>query len=296
MSGGSLYVEPGTVSTDVGTDGLDPQYQTYADSLDGARCLDPLMDASAALVRGDWVEASLAGTQGVLDGTIAGLELAADPLAGVSSLVAEWVLEHCQGFQDLLDELVGDTDMITAAAATWRNIGGRLSDVGDAYVDRVGRDLAGQYGLTLTAYRTAALAARGNVAGLSGAAAGVAEGILLAGSVLGAVRAFVQSKFADVIGAAVSAFAKTAASAGFLAPEAGTRLVIKAATLLKECRDMVTALKTSLAALSRLVRAVAKEMTSSATRTKDAFVQRSEGRLVQQFVEVGMQRGGDYDV
>lgn len=289
MSG--LHVAPGEVSTDLsGAD--DPAYQAYADGTDGLRYLDPTMDAAAALARGDWVEAGV-------NAALAGLDLAdvvADPLAGVCSAVADWALDHCQGFQDLLDELVGDAEAITAAAATWRRIGGLLDSVGDEYADRVRRDLGAQRGLTVTAYRGAAVAARGHFTALTGSATGVAEGILLAGSLLGTVRAFVQAKLADAIGAAVVALGTTVATGGTAAPAAGTRLALKAAGLLKECRDLVAALRTSLSALGRLVETVSRGMTSTAKRCKEGFEGADTRDLVRQFVEAGVQRTGAYDV
>ncbi|MGN0065652.1 MAG: hypothetical protein ACI379_15555 [Nocardioides sp.] len=263
---------------------------------DGARLLSPVIDGAAALERGEWVEGSLTAALASLDGIDAVVDLVADPLAGASAFVVEWALEHCQGFQDLLDELVGDSAAISAAATTWRGIGSCLDGVGEAYTDRVDVDLAGQVGLTPTAYRGAAVAARGHVAALAGAASGVAEGILLAGSVLGTVRAFVQAKLADVVGAAVSAFAKTVSTGGLLAPEAGTRLALKAAATLKECRDLVSALRTSLRVLGELISTVAKGMTAAGRSSKELFGESGGRDLVAQFVELGVQRSSGYDV
>lgn len=261
------------------------EYETWADGADGLRVVDPMLDGAAAIARGDWVESGLAVAQG-------GVDLAAfalDPVGELSGMAAEWALEHCRPFQDLLDELLGDDEAVAAAAASWRGVGSSLAGVGEAYGEHVRADLAGQHGLALTAYRAAAAGAGTSLRQLAKAAGHVADGIVLAGSVLASVRAFVQATLADVVGKVAAAFARTAATGGLLAPEAGTRLALQVGRLLKSCRDLVVDLRTSLATLGRLVREVTGALEGTARRCRTLLEPRPGLLAAEQALELGRQ-------
>ena len=262
-------------------------YETYADGADGLRSLDSMLDAAAALARGDWIEGSVSIAQ-------TGLEVASyvvDPVGELAGMAAEWALAHCQPFQEMLAELLGDATAVCAAAATWRNIGGCLAGVAPSYDRQVGRDLGSSSGVTVIAYRTAAHAAQAYVSGLGRAADYVAEGILLAGSVLGAVRSFVQTRFADAIAMVSAAFIKSACTAGVLAPAAGIQLAANVAQLIGQCRDLMRDLRACLRVMADLVGAVSRGMGGGARMLRELFERGPVSPGLELVVETGVQRG-----
>lgn len=233
----------------------------------GVAVLDGAIDGASALAQGDFVEASVQGVSAALD--VVGMIV--DPIAGVSSMVVNFVLEHCGAIQEWLDEMLGDPAVIAAGAQSWTNIGTHLQGLSPDYTSLVDKDLGEFSGLAIEAYRGVSTVSAELVTALGSIAHGVSAGVEVAGGLLAGVRDFVQALFSDLVGAAVSALAKVALTAGIAAPWAGTGLVMKAREVIEKCRTFMKGLSTSLDRFAELVGEISPAM-KSATKAVSTYL------------------------
>lgn len=235
----------------------------------GVAVLDGAIDGADALMRGDFIEASVQGVSAALD--VVGMIV--DPIAGVSSMVVNFVLEHCGAIQEWLDEMLGDPAVIAAGAQSWTNIGTHLTGLAPDYRSLVSNDLGEFSGLAIHAYREMSEISYELVNGLGHVAHGVSAGVELAGGLLAGVRDFVQALFSDLVGAAVSALAKVAITAGIAAPWAGTGLVMKAREVIEKCRTFMKGLSRSLDEFAELIGTISPAMKSATNAVSTYLVQ-----------------------
>lgn len=242
-------------------------FDSVNNATNGLPGIDGAADAVAALANGDFVEASVNGVSGAID--VVGMII--DPIAGVSSMVANFFMEHCGPLQDWLDEMLGDPAVITAGANTWTNIGNHLGDVALEYGRLVTSDLGEFSGLAMESYRSYALFVENTCFELGRVGHAVSAGIDIAGRLLAGVRDFVQALVSDLIGAAISALAKTAATLGLAAPWAGTGLVLKAKKIIEDCRTFMKGLATSLDEMGELIGIISPVM-ETATKSLSKYI------------------------
>lgn len=258
--------------------------------------LDGAVDGAAALANGDFVEASVQGVSASLD--VVGMIV--DPIAGVSSMVVNFILEHCGAIQEWLDEMLGDPAVISAGAQSWTNIGNHLAGLSPDYTSLVDSDLGEFHGVAISAYRGMASISAELVTAMSSISHGVSAGVELAGGLLAGVRDFVQALFSDLVGAAISALAKVGMTMGLAAPWAGTGLVMKAKEVIEKCRTFMKGLSASLDRFADLVGEISPAMKSATTVLSEYVVKGAslpvDAGLTLSFSMGKGVTGGDHDL
>ena len=143
--------------------------------------LDGAIDGASALAQGDFIEASVQGVSAALD--VVGMIV--NPIAGVSSMVANFMMEHCGALQEWLDEMLGDPAVISAGAQSWTNIGNHLQGLSPDYTSLVDHDLGEFSGLAINAYRGVSSVSAEVVTALGSISHGVSAGVEVAGRTAG---------------------------------------------------------------------------------------------------------------
>lgn len=253
----SLVVTPGDTDR-----GAVTNFGSWNDCTNGLKMVDGAADAANAFANGDWIEGTVNGVSAGLDmiGTIL------NPLAGVCSMVVNWVIDHCGPVQDWLDQLLGDPVVIEASAATWTNIGTHLSGVAEEFRQVVVADMAGMDGLAVDAYRRFADLEADVLSGLARISHGVSAGTLAAGGLLAGVRDFIVGLFSDLVGRAVDAAAKAVLTLGIAAPACLAGLIDGARRLVTRARQFIEALSRSLDKMADLLAEISPAM-EQATKT-----------------------------
>lgn len=285
------------VVTSPGTDhGLVANHGSITELNNGVAVLDGAIDGASALAQGDFIEASVQGVSAALD--VVGMIV--NPIAGVSSMVANFMMEHCGALQEWLDEMLGDPAVITAGAQSWTNIGNHLQGLSPDYTALVAHDLGEFSGLAINAYRGVSSVSAEVVTALGRISHGVSAGVEVAGGLLAGVRDFVQALVSDLVGAAVDALAKVALTAGIAAPWAGTGLVMKAREVIERCRTFMKGLSTSLDNFAELVGEISPAM-KSATKAVSTYLVEGATAGVDAGLTVAFSMGkgvtqGDHDI
>ena len=127
-----------------------------------------------------------------------------DPFQAVFAAGVGWLMEHVSILREPLDWLAGDPKEIEGHAMTWRNVGGRIFEATDYFVDEVNRSTASWSSQAAAAYRVRAKGHAEQVQALGEITETMAEMTLIAGALVGVVRNTVRDLIAEVIGAAVS--------------------------------------------------------------------------------------------
>ncbi|MEU5154951.1 hypothetical protein [Glycomyces sp. NPDC021274] len=114
----------------------------------GAGIGEDIADIVAAIKSEEWVDASLAGVG-------AGLSAVGflDPLGAIVSTGVSWLIELIEPLRDLLDDLTGDADILTAHAQTWTNMAEELMSIKDDLTAFIDADIAGWQDDAAAAYK-----------------------------------------------------------------------------------------------------------------------------------------------
>jgi len=180
----------------------------------GVTLVEDVRDIHAAVRGREWVDATLAGAGGALDGLV----LAVDPIGSLLQFGVAWLLEHVEPLAAALDWLAGDADRITAHVRTWTNVAATLTAEADALAGAVRSEVAGWSGTAAEAYRAwctdreTELRMLGTAAGVMAA---IAEG---AGGLVGAVRIMIRDAIAAVVARLGLYAAELAATRGLALP------------------------------------------------------------------------------
>ncbi|MDA1359292.1 hypothetical protein O1R50_06650 [Glycomyces luteolus] len=114
----------------------------------GAGIGEDIADIVDAIKSESWVDASLAGVG-------AGLSAVGflDPLGAIVSTGVSWLIELIEPLRDLLDDLTGDADILTAHAQTWTNMAEELMAIKDELTGFIDADIAGWQDDAANAYK-----------------------------------------------------------------------------------------------------------------------------------------------
>ncbi|GAA4924526.1 hypothetical protein [Actinoplanes utahensis] len=180
----------------------------------GVAVLEDVREIHTAVRSREWVDATLAGAGGALDGLV----LAVDPFGSLLQFGIAWLLEQVEPFAAALDWLAGDAARITAHVRTWNDVAAALTAEADGLAVAVRSEVAGWSGAAAGAYRVWA-ADREAELRMLGAAAGVVAAIAEgAGGLVGAVRLMVRDAIATVVARLVVYAAEVAATRGLALP------------------------------------------------------------------------------
>lgn len=163
--------------------------------------------------------ASLASDHGALafsiDGVSAGLDALSttlDPFGAIASAGVGWLLNHVAFLREPIDELTGNAAAIQAASMTWANVARQLTAAADEYASAL--DTVGSWtGAAADDYRAAAKDYMTLLTALSAQCQSTADGVEVAGVLVGTERALVYDAIASFVGrCVVEAIAALAAS------------------------------------------------------------------------------------
>jgi uncharacterized protein YukE len=114
----------------------------------GAGIGEDIADIVSAIESESWVDATLAGVG-------AGLSAVGflDPLGAIVSTGVSWLIELIGPLRELLDDLTGDADILTAHAKTWTNMAEELMAIKDELTGYIESDIAGWQDDAADAYK-----------------------------------------------------------------------------------------------------------------------------------------------
>jgi len=172
-----------------------------------------LVESSVDLVDDLWGDSNW--QELAVDGVIVGIDalsVVMNPLGELVKAGVGWLMEHLDFIREPLEVLTGDPEQVNAIAETWENIAKRIDEMGTEY--RTAMPLTENWGGDAAAgYRGVAhgyIAALGQIAAQ---ARDAAEGVKIAGVVVGTERAIVFDLIAtfisDVITRALLALASS---------------------------------------------------------------------------------------
>lgn len=153
--------------------------------------------------------ANLTGDHGALDFALDGvsfgldaLSMTVDPFGAIASAGVGWLLNHVSFLRDFLDQLTGDAAQIEAVAQTWRNVERQLADASVQYQGVLfGVDTWS--GAAADDYRTAACDYIRLLDAIAHECGTTAEGVEIAGILVGTERALVYEALSAFIGRCV---------------------------------------------------------------------------------------------
>ncbi|GAA1603093.1 hypothetical protein [Actinoplanes couchii] len=184
------------------------------DSWAGVTIAEDVRDIDAAIRNDSWIDGSLAGAGGALDG----LAVVVDPLGSIAQFGVAWLIEQVEPLAETLDWLAGDAAAISAHARTWSGVSVALTTEADALGQAARSEIASWTGAAAEAYRAWAgdreteLRALGTTAGTLAA---MAEG---AGGLVGSVRLMIRDAIAAVVARLVVWAAEILATRGIALP------------------------------------------------------------------------------
>lgn len=165
--------------------------------------------------------ANLATDHGALDFTVDGvsfgldaLSMTLDPFGAIASAGVGWLLNHVGFLREFLDQLTGDAAQIQAVAATWRNIERELAEAGDQY-RAVLPGVDSWSGAAADDYRRAAADYVHLLEAMAQQCGTTAEGVEIAGILVGTERALVYDALSSFIGRCVAEAVAALASSWF---------------------------------------------------------------------------------
>ncbi|MEU5692460.1 hypothetical protein [Actinosynnema sp. NPDC020468] len=180
----------------------------------GLNLIDDGVGLYEAVRSGSWVEAGL----GVVGGGLDLLTMAMNPVSTLVSYGLNFLIEHVQPLQDVLNKLAGDADQIAAYSATWHNVGRAVGQAGTDFTTAVGRDTANWTGPAADAYRTHAGAKAGALSTAATCAHTLGAAVTIVGAITAAVRAMVRDLVTQAIGQFVQVALEEIFSLGLATP------------------------------------------------------------------------------
>lgn len=219
------------------------------DPFAGSGMLYDVASLCRRLEDGDWVVASLHGV-GALS---AGASLLADPVAGLSSAVAGWAMEHVAPLRAHLDDLAGDPGAVMAGAGRLLDSGERLETLSADLVPGTARHLEDAEGLTVAACRGFSHAAAAWAAQAAALQRSAARAVRVAAGIVEAVRSFLRDAIAEVVGMAASSAVTVVLSGGIATVAVGGRVLWRVSQLTDRATDLMRAVVRSVEALRQLL-------------------------------------------
>lgn len=161
----------------------------------GSSLGDSIQGLVEAIKTEGWVDDALAGAG-------LGVEVAATVMDPISALLANglgWAMEYFQPLRQMLDELTGIPDVVTAHAATWNNMATELASMATDLKTMLANDLPAWTGSAARGYQTLMannVDALGGLGATSAAMAAATEG---AGGLVELTREIVRDLIADLV-------------------------------------------------------------------------------------------------
>ncbi|MFL6141547.1 MAG: rhs protein [Labedaea sp.] len=158
-------------------------------------------DLAAGIQKGDWNAIALS-----VDGTSLGLDLLAmalNPLGELIKAGVGWLTEYLSPLREALEVLTGDPKQVQAVADTWRDISREFADAADAYRAELGA-VTSWHGVAEYNYRFAAEEYIGVLEGVAVETEHTADGVLIAGMMVGTVRGVIFDMIASFISGVIS--------------------------------------------------------------------------------------------
>ncbi|WP_103062665.1 hypothetical protein [Actinomyces qiguomingii] len=213
---------------------------------------EDISDLSQAIGEGSWVQGSLAGVG--LAGDM--LFTVTNPIAAGVSIIIGWIIEHVYPLDEMLEQLTGDADAVTAGSQTWANIAGAYTQQATDLRDYLAADMADQVGQAADAWRTRAGKLAGGMDAMSAAAANIAKGLEIAAAIVQFVHDMVRDAISEAIGMFFQAAAEEIFSFGLATPvvvgQISTWVADKVTMLASKAKELVN----SFAALSGLLKKI----------------------------------------
>lgn len=198
---------------------------------------------------GEWVVASLHG----LSALSGGASLLVDPVAGLSSSLAGWAMEHVGPLRAHLDDLAGDPAAVMAGAGRLLDSGQQVEALAATLGPDTARHLEGADGLSVAACRCFGVEVAGRAQHLAQVVRAAGTAVQVASGLVDAVRSFLRDAIAEVIGMATSSAVTVLLSGGVATVAVGARVAFRVAQLMDRAGDLMRALVRSFEALRRLL-------------------------------------------
>lgn len=160
----------------------------------GAGIGEDIADIVAAIESESWVDASLAG----LSTAISAVGFL-DPIGEIAATGVSWLIELVEPLRELLDDLTGDADVLTAHAQTWTNMAEELMAVRDELTAFVEADITGWSDDAADAYKANMVHNADGTAGLAQLCAAMSAATTGAGTLVTVTRELVRDLIAQLV-------------------------------------------------------------------------------------------------
>ncbi|PZM95323.1 MAG: hypothetical protein DIU79_07675 [Actinobacteria bacterium] len=148
-----------------------------------------------AVNSGSWVNQLLAG--GAFAAEVVSTIL--DPFSALLANGLGWAMEYFEPLREMLDQLAGNPDQVTAHAETWNNISGELSSIASDLQDGLASDIPDWQGDAATSYHMMMINNVDALGGLSVLASTMASATQAAGNLVAFTRDIVRDLIADLV-------------------------------------------------------------------------------------------------
>lgn len=201
-----------------------------------------------AIRSGNWVEGGIAGFSAAMD-TVAAVM---DPIGTLIANGLGWLLDHIEPLKGWLNDLTGNAAEVQAFAATWSNVGARMSELGVTAQNRLA-DLDGLSGETITAY-TAHVQGLSQHLRTSGQWAGaISTGLSMASSLVQMTHDLVRDAISQIVGMAISAAITAVATVGLATPVIAAQVGSRVSALVPRISKTITTVVNAFTKLRGLV-------------------------------------------
>ncbi|MDR6690786.1 hypothetical protein J2X55_001685 [Microbacterium sp. 1154] len=201
-----------------------------------------------AIQSGNWVEGGIAGFSAAMD-TVAAVM---DPIGTLIANGLGWLLDHIEPLKGWLNDLTGNAAEVQAFAATWSNVGARMSELGVTAQNRLA-DLDGLSGETITAY-TAHVQGLSQHLTTSGQWAGaISTGLSMASSLVQMTHDLVRDAISQIVGMAISAAITAVATVGLATPVIAAQVGSRVSALVPRISKTITTVVNAFTKLRGLV-------------------------------------------
>ncbi|WP_026923208.1 WXG100 family type VII secretion target [Glycomyces arizonensis] len=216
----------------------------------GAGIGEDIADIVSAIKSESWVDGSLAG----LSTAISAVGFL-DPIGEITATGVSWLIELIEPLRELLDDITGDADILTAHAQTWTNMAEELMAVKDELTAFVDSDITGWNDDAADAYKANMVHNADGTAGLAQLCAGMSAATTGAGTLVTVTRELVRDLIAQLV---ASLLVRLPVWLGLCATGVGIPVVaVQAAGMIAQVVGtvigVIIALVTSLQALQQLL-------------------------------------------
>lgn len=160
----------------------------------GAGIGEDIADIVSAIESESWVDASLAGVGATLS-AVGFL----DPLGAIVSTGVSWLIELIGPLRELLDDLTGDADILTAHAQTWTNMAEELQAIKDDLAKFMESDITGWQDDAADAYKANMGHNLEGTSGLAQLCAAISAATTGAGTLVTVTRELVRDLIAQLV-------------------------------------------------------------------------------------------------